>query len=114
MDAAPAHSTKDGVYTAAQSRAVGEELYMGLCVSCHPIGRCTSGPAFTVRWGGRQLSELYDAIKDKMPKNDPGTLTPEESAQVIAYMLKLNDVAAGKTALEADAEKLKGIRIETH
>ena len=110
-DNGSAISTKGGVYTTAQA-VRGEELYMGLCVSCHPTAM-HSGPAFTVRWGGRPLSELYEAIKDKMPKNDPGTLTPEESAQVIAYVLKLNDVAAGKTALEPDLEKLKGIRIET-
>jgi mono/diheme cytochrome c family protein len=104
-------STKSGVYTAAQADR-GEELYMGLCVSCHPIAM-HSGQTFTVRWGGRPLFELYEAIKEKMPKTDPGTLTPEESAQLIAYVLRLNDVAAGKTALEPEVEKLKGIRIET-
>ncbi len=110
MDVAPVLSTKDGVYTAAQAGR-GEELYMNMCVSCHPVAM-HMGPAFAVRWTGRQLSELYDAIKDKMPKNDPGSLTPEESARLVAYMLKLNDLAAGKTELEADADRLKKIRIE--
>jgi mono/diheme cytochrome c family protein len=110
-DAASTVSTKDGVYTTGQASR-GEEVYMGLCVSCHPVAM-HSGAAFTVRWGGRQLSELYDAIKEKMPKNDPGSLTPDESAQVVAYLLKLNDLAAGQTALDADVEKLKRIRIDT-
>jgi mono/diheme cytochrome c family protein len=110
-DNGSALSTKSGVYTAAQADR-GEELYMGLCVSCHPVVM-HSGQAFTVRWGGHPLSELYEAIKEKMPKNDPGSLTPEESAQLIAYVLRLNDVAAGKKALEPELEKLKSIRIET-
>lgn len=110
-ESASALSTKEGVYTTAQAGR-GEEVYMSYCVSCHPVAMHT-GPAFTVRWGGRPLSELYDAIKEKMPKNDPGSLTPEESAQLIAYVLKLNDVAAGKAALVGEAETLKKIRIET-
>jgi hypothetical protein len=47
-----------------------------------------------------------------MPKNDPATLTPEESAQVIAYLLKINGVPSGETELSADAAALKKIRIE--
>ena len=110
-DAAFERSTSAGVYTAEQASR-GENVYMSLCVSCHPPAT-QAGHAFSVRWGGRPLSELYDAIKDKMPKNDPGTLTPEESAQLIAYVLKLNEVTAGKAALVGDPDALKKIRIET-
>lgn len=110
-DGAPVRSTRAGVYTADQASR-GENVFMSLCVSCHPAAT-QAGLAFSARWGGRPLSELYEAIKDKMPKNDPGSLTPEESAQLIAYVLKLNEVMAGKTALVGDPEELKKIRIET-
>jgi mono/diheme cytochrome c family protein len=103
-------STMDGVYTAAQATR-GEETYMALCVACHPTVMHTGDP-FKVVWGGRPLADLFGSITEKMPKNDPGTLSGAETAQVIAYLLKLNDVPTGKTDLPEDAEALKGIRIE--
>jgi hypothetical protein len=47
-----------------------------------------------------------------MPKQDPGTLTPKEVAQVIAYILKQNRMPAGSTELPTDPAMLKKIRIE--
>jgi hypothetical protein len=47
-----------------------------------------------------------------MPKNDPASLTPGEYAQVVAYLLKINDVPAGESELPADSDALKKIRIE--
>jgi mono/diheme cytochrome c family protein len=108
----PATSTIAGVYTDAQARR-GEEQYFALCVSCHPPGTMHSEPTFSTRWAGRPLSDLFDVIKDTMPKNDPGTLTPEESAQLVAYLLKMNGMPVGKTDMPIDAETLKKIRIET-
>jgi hypothetical protein len=111
-DPAPPASTMGGVYTTTQASR-GEESYFSLCVSCHPSGTMHSEPAFSTLWAGRPLFDLYEAIKEKMPKNDPGTLTPEESAQLVAYLLKMNGLPAGKTALSADVDVLKKIRIET-
>jgi mono/diheme cytochrome c family protein len=110
-DGAFERSTKAGVYTTEQARR-GEHVYMSLCVSCHPAAT-QAGLSFNARWGGRPLSELYDAIRDKMPKNDPGSLTPEECAELIAYVLKLNEVSAGKAPLAGDPGELRKIRIET-
>ena len=106
----PAISTMTGVYTAAQATR-GEETYMAICVSCHPRGTYTT-PVFKTTWTGRPLSELFDLVKEKMPKNDPGSLTPGEYAQAIAYLLKINDVPDGEDELPPDSEALKKIRIE--
>lgn len=103
-------STMSGVYSAAQARR-GEETYMAVCVSCHPAGTYKTA-AFKDTWRGRALSELYDQVREKMPKNDPASLTPAEYAQVVAYLLKINDVPSGETELAADTEALKKIRIE--
>jgi cytochrome c5 len=103
-------TTMSGVYTAPQA-ARGEETYMGVCVACHPAGTYKA-PSFKVAWIGRPLSELFDQLKEKMPKNDPASLTPEEYAQVVAYLLKINGVPAGSTELPADSDALKKIRIE--
>jgi cytochrome c5 len=103
-------STMTGVYSAPQASR-GEETYMAICVACHPAGTYTTA-AFKAAWTGRLLSDLFDLVKEKMPKNDPASLTPDEYAQVVAYLLKINGVPAGKTELPPDSEALKKIRIE--
>lgn len=107
----PPRSTMSGVYSTAQAGR-GEETYMNVCVACHPGGTYAT-PAFKTSWAGRPLSELFDIVKEKMPKNDPGSLTAQEAAQVLAYLLKINDVPAGETELPAEAPALKKIRFET-
>ena len=99
-----------GVYTAAQAIR-GEETYMTLCVACHPSGNFTT-VAFKTAWNGRPLSEFFELVRDKMPKNDPGSLTPGEYAQAVAYLLRINEAPAGEQELPAETEALKKIRIE--
>jgi hypothetical protein len=47
-----------------------------------------------------------------MPKSEPGTLTPDEYAQVLAYLLELNGMPAGDVELPPDPEAMKTIRID--
>ena len=47
-----------------------------------------------------------------MPKNDPGRLAPEDVADVVAYLLKMNAMPVGKTELYPDADSLKKFRID--
>jgi len=103
-------TTLSGIYTDAQV-VRGEETYFGTCVSCHPRGTY-SGTLFKANWGGRPLSDLYDWVLNKMPKNDPGTLTPKQSVDVIAYILKENGMPTGKTSMPADFDALRAIRIQ--
>jgi mono/diheme cytochrome c family protein len=107
----PPISTMTGVFTAAQAGR-GEETYMTICVGCHPAGTYT-GQTFNTTWGNRPLSDLFSIIKNTMPKVDPGMLTPQETAQVIAYILKSNGVPPGKAELPPELDTLKTMRIET-
>lgn len=102
--------TSTGVYSAAQATR-GEETYMNICVACHPAGTYST-PAFREKWNTHPLSELYTYISESMPKQEPGSLTPKEYAQVLAYLLKINDAPAGKEDLPSDVEALKKIKIE--
>lgn len=104
-------STKGGVYTEAQSRR-GQDVYAGNCKSCHTPESHTGG-LFNTRWSGKTLAALYAYIRDEMPKNDPGALQPQEIADVVAYVLRLNRMPAGGVELPADEHALKQIRIET-
>lgn len=108
--ATPAATTMSGVYSADQARR-GEDTYMSICVGCHPAGTYSS-EAFKATWSGRSVGELFDLISDTMPKNEPASLLPQEYAQVVAYILKLNGVPAGKADIPTDIEQLKQIRIE--
>jgi len=102
--------TSTGVYTAAQASR-GEETYMNICVACHPPGTYTT-PMFREKWNAKPLSELFLQVSETMPKQEPATLTPKEYAQVVAYLLKINEAPPGKEELPADAAALKKIRIE--
>ena len=84
---------------------------MGMCKSCHTPEFHTAA-AFTTKWNGKPLSELYEYIRDQMPKNEPGSLMAEEYADVLAYMLKINRMPAGEKDLPPDERALKPIRIE--
>lgn len=103
-------TTKSGVYTAAQA-VRGRDVYAGNCKSCHTAESHT-GAAFNATWNKRSLSELYTYIRDRMPKNEPGSLSLEEYADVLAYVLKLNRMPAGQRELPADPAAIKRIRID--
>jgi hypothetical protein len=47
-----------------------------------------------------------------MPKNDPGSLAPEDVADVVAYLLKMNALPVGPNEIYPDADSLKKFRIE--
>ena len=105
-------STLAGVYSDKQA-ARGQDVYAGMCKSCHAAVTHT-GVAFEKSWNGHPLSELFGFISTRMPKNEPGSLAPEEYVDVLAYLLKLNQMPAGAAELPPDTTVLGGIRIETH
>jgi S-disulfanyl-L-cysteine oxidoreductase SoxD len=104
-------STQSGVYTAEQALR-GRDVYAGMCQSCHTAAS-HAGPVFQSTWGGRPLSELFAFIIERMPKNDPGSLSREEYADVLAYLLKMNQMPDGSAELTPDSTALRTIRIDT-
>ena len=107
----PGPSTLSGVYTDEQASR-GKDVYAGACRSCHTPASHT-GATFTRWWRGKQLSDLFGFIANNMPKNDPGSLAPEDAADVTAYLLKMNAMPAGRAELPPDIDSLKKFRIET-
>jgi hypothetical protein len=57
------------------------------------------------------LSDLFDRIRVSMPQDKPGSLSRQQAADLVAYILGFNKVPAGHTELPGDAEILKGIKI---
>lgn len=103
-------TTSSGVYTEAQAN-LGRDVYAMQCKSCHTPASHT-GATFASWWDQKPLSELYQFVVTRMPKNEPGSLLPEEYAQVVAYLLKMNEMPSGSEELPADSLALKKIRIE--
>jgi mono/diheme cytochrome c family protein len=103
-------STLDGVYTDEQASR-GKDVYAGSCRSCHsPMSH--TGATFNKWWRGKPLSDLFTFVSTRMPKNDPGSLAPEDVADVVAYLLKMNAMPVGAAELPPDADSLKRFRIE--
>ena len=109
--AASGESTLAGVYTPDQAMR-GEESYMNICVGCHAPGTYV-GPQFLAKWDGRPVSEFFELMSEKMPKDDPGSLELKEYAQIVAYILRQNKMPEGKVELPADADVLKKVKFET-
>jgi cytochrome c len=104
-------STGEGVYSREQWMR-GRDVYAGLCAGCHPAITHV-GPMFTTSWAGKKLSDLFGFLRERMPKNDPGSLSEEEYVDVMAYMLRLNGMPAGVEDLPADSLALTKIRIDS-
>jgi mono/diheme cytochrome c family protein len=112
-------STRDGVYTEAQASR-GEASYKAACASCHGAALAGSGaatpplagPDFTMHWAGQTMDDLFEKVQESMPADRPGQLSRAENAGIIAYILKVNKLPAGKTELPSDAAALKQIRFD--
>jgi mono/diheme cytochrome c family protein len=103
-------TSHSGVYTAEQAER-GRMTYALSCRSCHTAASHT-GVTFAKWWKDRTVADLYGYMSTQMPKNDPGSLNPEQYAEVVAYLLKMNAMPAGTTELLADSSVLAQIRIE--
>lgn len=103
-------STLSGVFTAEQA-AAGKDVFVGSCTGCHTSASHT-GAIFLSHWAGKPLSELYGFVSQRMPKATPGSLSEDEYVFVVAYVLKINGMPAGKTELTGDPELLNDIRFD--
>ncbi len=94
--AAQEKSASEGVYTAEQANR-GVTLYDTSCASCHELGKF-KGTEFANVWADKPLTDLHDAVMS-MPMDAPGSMKPEEYADILAYFLSINDYPAGETEL---------------
>jgi mono/diheme cytochrome c family protein len=103
-----------GVFTDAQA-ARGQAIYDTQCASCHGAGLKglaappLAGDVFASTWQGQPLSELSDKIRLTMPADAPGTLTPAQSVDLLAYVLKGGGFPAGRAELASTEAALKAI-----
>lgn len=104
-------TTMDGVYTLAQANR-GRDLFAMRCQSCHTPMQHT-GPPFRNKWFGKTLGELYTYIRREMPKNEPRSLSDQEYALALAFLLRMNGMPTGQVPLAADSAELQSIRLDS-
>jgi mono/diheme cytochrome c family protein len=116
----PSRSVWDGVYTADQDKR-GADLYSQECASCHGLalngGEMApplSGGEFMSNWNGLTLGDLFDRIRTSMPADNPGTLSREKCADILAHILSVNQFPAGSMELPRQSEVLKDIRFDAN
>ena len=113
---ADGRTTWDGVYTEAQAKR-GQELYAAKCSKCHTdtlVGDGTAtaltGTGFAANWDGVSLGEMAERTRTTMPDDDPGKLSRQQVADVIAFVLKFNKFPVGETELPSQIEALNPIK----
>lgn len=115
--AAQTKNVWDGVYSDAQAGR-GKKSYVTHCAACHNEGLQggdlapeLKGEDFLLRWNDKSMFEFVDRIQKTMPQDNPGGLMPQENADIVAYILQVNKMAAGSTDLPSDEAALKAITI---
>ena len=115
---AQATSVAAGVYTEEQAKK-GAELYKEQCAACHgedlagnDIIPGLNGDTFVTNWTGKSVGELYEKINLTMPALNPGSLTGDQTAEIIAVILSANKYPAGTTALANTMEALNPVKID--
>jgi len=108
----------------------GATVYAGACASCHGANGEGKPPAYPQLVGGPRgnfnfasdfkipktignywpyATTLYDYIRRAMPLTAPGTLTPDQTYAVTAYLLNREGIVPAGTAL--DAKSLAAIKM---
>lgn len=112
-------STRDGVYSSGQAQR-GLASYKKSCASCHGetlqgSGAATpplTGPDFIANWAGQSLDALFERIQTTMPADAPGKLTRAGNADILAYILEVNELPAGSADLPSAMDSLKQIQFD--
>lgn len=129
-----ARSITSGVYTGDQARR-GRDHYRKRCILCHldngqgreaePVivgqsleregdaeAPAVAGEPFLTRWNGKTAGALYDLMRKTMPVGSAGSLSAQDYADVLAYLLELSKLPAGPQELPSVRDQLDLIRIE--
>jgi S-disulfanyl-L-cysteine oxidoreductase SoxD len=111
-------SVLDGVYTEVQA-ARGSASFAQVCAICHgaSLGGVGEAPAlvgaqFISDFNGLTVGDLFERIRTTMPLNNPGALSRDQYADILAFILKSNGYPAGERELYRRSEFLNTIRFE--
>jgi alcohol dehydrogenase (cytochrome c) len=100
-----ATTSASGPFTQAQATA-GHQAFDNNCAPCHlqDMSGTNDAPAlagtpFMGAWGKRTTAALYSKIATTMPLGAGGSLSQQQYADIVAYILSRNGARAGNAAL---------------
>ena len=118
LAAQTSRSVRDGVYSEEQAKR-GRTTYSEHCLECHGRdltgdveNRPLTGGEFFSNWDGTSVATLFERIRITMPGDKPGTMSRQQVADILAFVLQFNGLRAGETELTTKTEILQQIRIE--
>ena len=101
-------TSRDRIYSKAQADR-GAATWAKRCESCHDPARVPAGKKagpvlvgdpFITEWENRPLGELLTVTQLTMPNDGSVTLSEDETADVIAYVLQANGFPDGPADLK--------------
>lgn len=113
-----AANSAPSLFTAAQATR-GEASYDRYCLSCHGLhlddgdfgGPPLRGSYFRNHWGAGDVAVLFAYTKSAMPQDNPGGLSGETYADILAYILQVNGYKAGESELPTDPAAQAGLKL---
>jgi mono/diheme cytochrome c family protein len=109
----------DNVYTAAQA-VRGDALFGEQCAKCHGPDMSggdapsLTGSEFSGDWDDLSVGDLAERLRVSMPQDKPQSLSREQTADIVAAILKANRMPAGETELPSQTEYLKMIKYKAN
>jgi mono/diheme cytochrome c family protein len=100
-------TVRDGVFSDAQA-ARGQAIYGQQCASCHggALAGAQAPPlvaeVFISRWQSQPLSNLVNKIQNTMPADRQGSLTRQQSVDLVAHILRTGGFPASAVELTSD------------
>jgi len=99
----------DRIYSVKQAER-GESLFKRSCTGCHAATDFAGGMVAS-HWEGGNVGDVYDIIANYMPANDPGSLKPQEAADIVAFFLHMDGYPVGYDDMPGDSAVLSKIGI---
>lgn len=106
--AAPAAASTGNMFYTSSQASRGAGLFRDNCVSCHASSEFR-GSSFQRRWTNRAVGDIYEFVLYSMPDDNPGGLPAQTYADIVAFMLEMNEFPAGDAELPASIDALKGM-----
>ncbi len=105
---AAAQPVARGFFTPGQASR-GERRFTQLCADCHRTVEITRS------WFSGMVhdtaAELFTVMSMTMPESSPGSLSDDQYADILAFLLRLNNYPAGEVELTADPAMLANVPI---
>lgn len=105
----PGPSTIGAVFSDAQANR-GRDIFRAGCTECHFSSEFRDS-SFKFKWSRRSAGNLYQLIQTEMPEDEPGSLSPDQTVELVSYILRMNGFEPGASDILPDRAVLDEISL---